>query len=191
MAEDFLPLVVCDTCVFIDVMTADGADRAIIDEAFLNDAKSGLLRVVVSEVTVTETNRLKSEEDDVLALVEGFLANVYMRRMPVTPAVSWRASTLIRHFKLDTCDALIVATALAHGAHRLYTRDEHSLCKKIRASQNVPCKLVALPKPSPRFPDEKQVIEEVKSLIIVPLSIIKTKAQPVKQVHLPQPVKRK
>lgn len=176
---DFQPIAVCDTCVFIDLMTGDDDDRAALDKVFFNDAKSGLLRVGVSEVTVAETARLKSKDDDVLSLVEGFLANAYMRRMPTTPAVSWRASVLIRFFKLETCDAIIVATALTHDARTFYTRDEDSLCKRIRSSQNAPRTLKNLPKPDARFPSENEVLDELDKLQIVPLSLVKPVPSPL------------
>jgi len=165
MASDHLPRIVCDTSVFIDILTANAEQLVIIDGAFLNDAKSGVAQMVVSEITVAETSKLVASSGPVADAVDGFLANTYIRRAPVTPAVSVRAASLVRLFQLDTCDALIVATALVHKATKLVTRD-HDINKKIRSKQHLPKEIKGLvATPSERM--DTIVLGELVNLEIV------------------------
>ncbi len=179
----FVESVVCDSCVFMCMVTGDKDQRALFDSQFMNDAKNGVLSIYISEVTVAECCKLTyagiedGKRIDVFSKVEAFLANEYMRRLPVTPDVSRYAATLIRLYSLETCDALIVGTALSHKSLKLFTRDTSSLCKKLRKSQIAPASLngarTSQPvKAGPMFADEKETIERLSVLDIVDLNLV-------------------
>lgn len=104
-------------------------------QPLMDDAQQGNCEIIISEVSVAEVARLEGAAD-VAETVEAFLANSFCRRFPVTASVSAKASGLIRAHSLDTCDAIILATALVHRAQRFYTHDG-TMRKRIRASQNL------------------------------------------------------
>jgi hypothetical protein len=87
--------------------------------------------------------------------LEEFLANDNCRRLPVTPPVAARAQMLIREYQLDTCDALILATALTHKATRFITRDNTSLCKRLRSRQRHPTDVKSILRAAPAATDSQ------------------------------------
>lgn len=138
-----LPIVFLDTCTLIGLLTGD-ADYVTCAGPYEADAKASNLTLAVSEITIAESCKLMSKhgvyQHD---KVQRFLANDYTRRFPATGSVSERAASLIRLFGLDTCDALIIATAMVQGARAIVTRDTNSMCKKVRGSQKSPSELKA------------------------------------------------
>lgn len=121
--------------VLVDLLSKTGRFYAPAKH-LVKDAELGQCEIVVSEVTVAEASKLDGAPN-VPDLVEGFLANKYIRRFPVTSSVSAEASRLIREYDLETCDALIMATAIIHEAKTLYCHDGKAR-KKIRSSQKLP-----------------------------------------------------
>ena len=165
------PLVVCDSCVFTDLVTFDPRYLPATSKIH-SDAKAGLIRLAISELTVAECCKLTSGKTgkDVVAIVEGYLANPFASRFPLTPPISARAAVLIRVFNLETCDAVIVATALMHKAKTFYTRDTDSICKRLRKSQKLPITLVGAPRPKPTCDDEEATFNELDAIEIIDLN---------------------
>lgn len=127
-----------DTNVLVDLLTGSGSLYAP-SKHLIADAEMGQHLIVVSEVSIAEAAKLDGASD-VPALVDAFMANKYILRCPVTPKVSEIASGIIRDHALETCDALIVATAILHRARTLYCHDGEAR-KRIRASQSLPADL--------------------------------------------------
>lgn len=166
------PLWVCDTCVLIDILTDDPLYRSAL-ASLKSKRANGEITMAVSEITVAECCKIyqKHQKDpiDVFNLVERYLAGPHIRRLPVTAAVSAKAAALIRLYRLGTCDAVIVATALAHNAEGIITRDSASLCKPLK-SRTPPA---ALPKHNDvvgTWPDETEVVDEIKALNVQVIS---------------------
>lgn len=98
----------------------------------------GKVKILVSEVTIAECNRLDfandpngTGKDD----IDAFFDNEFIKRMPLSSRESKLAAQIVRDYLLESCDAMIVATAAIH-ASILYTTDGCN--KKRRASQGHP-----------------------------------------------------
>lgn len=121
--------VAMDTCVILDAMLENEHWPEI--EPVFNDAKLGKVEIVVSEIIVAEAHKLKDANgdriDDDVSIIQDYFDHIYFLRRPAGRDESEKAAEIIRNYNLDTCDAIIAATALLHGASILYTRDG---CKK-------------------------------------------------------------
>jgi predicted nucleic acid-binding protein len=127
--------VAVDTCVLIDILIGkSNVARAM--ESVMKLAKMGACELIISEVTVAEVTKLAGD-CDVPSTIEEFLANRYCRRYPLSASVSAKASELIRKYELETCDAMIAATAIVHNSGKLFTHDG-DMRKSIRSSQKLP-----------------------------------------------------
>lgn len=124
-----------DSSIWIDAIVGDTLIARAVQPLF-DDAEKGQLQLLVSEVSVAEISRLDGGPD-VREMVDSFLANKYILRLPTTAAVSSKASSLIAEYALETCDAIIIATAMVHDAYVAYTHDG-KMRKKIRKRHSVP-----------------------------------------------------
>mgnify|MGYP002783782018 CR=1 FL=1 len=169
------PLWVCDSCTLIDILTGDKRYANALAPVKRARAEKHII-LGVSEITVAECCRLTLDSASKrcpTVVVEEYLADENSRRFPVTASVSARANALIRLFRLETCDAIIVATALLHKASKLITRDNSTICKRIRKNQNLPgsvseSKGTAKPIYDDSV-DESGVLEELQALEILQL----------------------
>jgi len=128
-------LVSLDTVVFINLLTGVGNDAKLLDP-LLKQGDMGALEIVVSEIVVAESCRIDGDIDPETT-IRDFLANPFIKRKPVTPVVSAKAAELIREYDFETCDAIIVATAILNNCETLYTRDNH-IRKSVRSTRQIP-----------------------------------------------------
>lgn len=124
--------VAMDTCVILDAMLKNKNWSEV--EPIFQDAKLGKVEIVVSEITVAEAHKLIDENgnhipDDV-SIIQEFFDHRYFLRRPVGRVEAEEAAKIIRQYELDTCDAVIAATAVEHDAATLYTRDGYKKKKK-------------------------------------------------------------
>lgn len=105
------------------------------------DAKAGLVEIVVSEISVAECCKLRGLSPDArptldaaAKLVRDFFSNPYILRRPADRRESALAADYIRDHGLETCDAIIAATAVLHHAHVLYSRDGMKKRRKSKPS---------------------------------------------------------
>tara|TARA_R110002095_G_scaffold34946_2_gene33089 strand:+ start:490 stop:1101 length:612 start_codon:yes stop_codon:yes gene_type:complete len=123
-----VPIYALDTCIVIDAIQEHRKWGPEI-EPVLSDAQAGLVRILVSEITVAEACKLTkgdlSEEEraNQVRAIDEFFRNSYILRRAVTSRESNLAAKLIREHNIDTCDSIIAATSLLHGATCLYTHD--------------------------------------------------------------------
>jgi len=109
-------------------------------EPIYDDAAAGRLEIIVSEISVAECCRLKSllASGVPLSVAMGKLRkcfnNAFIIRAPVTQIESEMAAEICRDHNLETCDAIIVATACVHKCEALYTRDGTKKRKPNRVS---------------------------------------------------------
>ncbi|HWE95692.1 MAG TPA: type II toxin-antitoxin system VapC family toxin [Tepidisphaeraceae bacterium] len=98
-------------------------------------ALEGRISILVSEISIAEVCKLNDEEKSGMSRVDAvkkinlFFQNSFIDRRPADRREAILAAELIRSLNLDTCDALIVATASIHGAIAMYTRDGLKLRK--------------------------------------------------------------
>jgi hypothetical protein len=84
---------------------------------------------LVSEISIVEVCKLSDAEKiglsraDAIRKISLFFDNLFIERRPVDRREAGFAAQLIRDLNMDTCDAVIAATASIHGAIALYTRD--------------------------------------------------------------------
>ena len=127
MTED-VPIYALDTCIVIDAIQNHEKWGPEIDPV-LSDAQAGLVRILVSEITVAEASKLTKDKLSEVELekqvraIDEFFRNSYVIRRSVTSRESKLAAGLVRGHNIRTCDAIIAATALLHGAVCLYTHD--------------------------------------------------------------------
>lgn len=127
-----------DTSVLIDLLTADGEDYEVL-VPLIEEAEMGAHVICVSEVTIAEVSKLGCSDETTTAqeLIAEFFANEYTRRFPVTANISEYAATLVEDYNLETCDAIIVATAALRRGEALYTGDRTKR-KRLRRSKSPP-----------------------------------------------------
>jgi predicted nucleic acid-binding protein len=138
-----------DTTVIIDALEGEALEARADGNApsapwwpeikpIYNNAEQGNLEIVVSEVSVAEACKITSVQaegvsiEDAESMVQEFFDNEFIIRVPADCLESELAARFIRDHKLETCDAIIAATALIHEADTLYSRDGK---KKRRAKQ--------------------------------------------------------
>lgn len=144
------PLIAWDTMVLINAVEGDAIpppdpakSRWADIEPMYRDAERGKVGILISEISIAEACKVRCVRDGAVTtdeaerMVREFLDNRYVERRPADRRESMLAAELVRTHHLETCDALIVATALIHDAKALYTRDG----KKRRQSQPSPLKL--------------------------------------------------
>ena len=168
------PLVFCDSCLMIDIINPNSAFAHLVLPIMELRAQKKIT-IGLSEITMAECCKLvsiKGESIDTYSLLEAYFSGDCYRRFPVTAPVSAYAAVLIRRYDLDCCDAVILATALVHRAKQFYTRDEKSLCKKLRKRTH-PAKVKDKARADTRphtFKDEQEVYERLGTIDIVELS---------------------
>lgn len=144
-----MPIVI-DSVVFIDAVIGEGPFYLAV-APLIREAEAGNLLWIVSEVTVTEAcwlSREGAQKVSALEDVERYLANEWIRRVPVTPPISMAAAKVVRACNLETCDAIIAATAImTEGVKTLYTRDMESMCKRLRRPVPSPSRPHRSPRP--------------------------------------------
>jgi predicted nucleic acid-binding protein len=92
-------------------------------------ALDGRVSILVSEISIAEVCKLSDLEKMGMTRPEAvkkiglFFQNMFIERRPADRREAALAAELIRDLNLDTCDALIAATASIHGAIAMYTRD--------------------------------------------------------------------
>lgn len=122
------PKVAWDSNVLIDAIQKDAKWWPEIRPMY-RDAIEGKIVILVSEISVAEVCRLNDPTNsgmspqDAIKKIQQFFQNMFIERRPADRRESVFAAELIRDFNLETCDALIAATASIHGASVLYTRD--------------------------------------------------------------------
>lgn len=98
---------------------------------FLDEAESGQLEIVVSEVTVAEVKHLRTLEssrsdDEIADLIRDWFDNPYIIRRNVHPGISEAAAQIGRVHKLKrAADAIVIATAAYEGVDTVHTFDGH------------------------------------------------------------------
>jgi predicted nucleic acid-binding protein len=116
-----------DSNVLIDAIQKDvkwwPEIRAVYKDALLSEIK-----IVVSEISIAEVCKLNGmatsgiPAQEIIKKISLFFQNPFIERRPVDRRESIFAAELIREFNLETCDAVIAATASLHSSI-LYTRD--------------------------------------------------------------------
>lgn len=125
MAENEAPVLAWDSCVVIDAVQACPKWWPEIEPMY-KDAEAGKVHLLVSEVTVAEVckgHAGTTPPAELLDQIDAFFRNTFIKRRPVDDRVSTLAGALIRNHGVNTCDALILATACIHKATAFYTRD--------------------------------------------------------------------
>lgn len=169
------PLVLCDSCLMIDMVNPASAFAHLV-QPIKDKRAQGQITLGLSEITMAECCKLVSTKGlliDTYSLIEAYFSGDHYRRFPVTPPVSAYAAVLIRRYDLDCCDAVVLATALVHGAKAFYTRDKESLCKKLRKSRTHPANAKDKAKADQRphiNKDEQQVYEKLAKIEVIELS---------------------
>jgi predicted nucleic acid-binding protein len=144
------PLIAWDTMVLINAIEGEGAPLGPKGENYwadiepmYTDAENGKVRILVSEIVIAEASTVRAVRDGKVTtdeaerMIREFLNNRFIMRRPADRRESILAADLVRKHRLETCDALIVATALIHDAAVLVSRDG----KRRRNSQPSPLKL--------------------------------------------------
>lgn len=122
------PRVAWDSNILIDAIQKDPKWWPEIRPVY-RSALEGKVDIVVSEISVAEVCKLNAataagmSPDDVIKKIRLFFQNMFIQRRPADRRESALAAELIRDLNLDTCDAIIAATASIHQATVLYTRD--------------------------------------------------------------------
>jgi predicted nucleic acid-binding protein len=136
------PRIALDSCVLIDLLDPKSALHPDVLPVY-QDALLGKLEILVSEISVAEVCKISTmissgrmTPEEATKFVGDFFDNKFVLRRPVDRRESLLAADTIRNHNLETCDAIIVATAVIHNARILYTRDG----KKRRKSQSSPLK---------------------------------------------------
>lgn len=91
-----------------------------------DDAVAGKIRLLISEVTITEVCKgvsQKKPKNEVIQKIVEFFENDFIERCPVDDRVSMLAGSIIRDHGTGTCDAMILASAIVFVASQFYTRD--------------------------------------------------------------------
>lgn len=124
--------VAMDTCVILDAILKNQHWPEV--EPIFDDARLGKVEIVVSEITVAEAHKLLDANGNRIAddvtIIQEFFDNPYFLRRPVGRVEAEQAAKIIRKHELDTCDAVIAATAVEHDATTLYTRDGYKKKRK-------------------------------------------------------------
>jgi predicted nucleic acid-binding protein len=122
-------VVLWDSCVIIDCLQQDEARYPDIFP-MVQQAQTGALTIVVSEISIAEVARLDKLAErgaslsEQKSVIEDWFDLPYVVAQVVDRSVSMIASRLKRnHAKLKTCDAVVLATALRHGVPIVYTYD--------------------------------------------------------------------
>lgn len=120
-----------DTCIVLDALQKVPGPRYEAVKEQITDAERGMLRIVISAVTLAEAYYVKDidrEEGD--RRLESFFDNEYVDVYNVDDAVAVAARKIMRDHQdppgtpeLSLPDAVILATACRAGASILFTRD--------------------------------------------------------------------
>ena len=131
-----------DSCVIIDLLDSQSSRHTDVLPMY-QDAMLGKIDIIVSEISVAEVCKLVNLVSSgriaiasPVSLIKQFFDHKFILRRPVDRKESSMAADITRSHNLETCDAIIVATAAIHHACVLYTRDG----KKRRNNQPSPLK---------------------------------------------------
>ena len=133
------PRIAWDSTTIIDAIQQDQTWWPQIRPIYA-DALHGKVLILVSEISVAEACKLSGPTTSGLSVteavkqIERFFSNLFILAKAVTRQESRLASEFIREHRLETCDAIIAATAVVHGASTLYTRDGTKKRKKNKPS---------------------------------------------------------
>ena len=124
-----------DSCVFLDWMKQDKADRVALIKPLVDSAMAGELLIVTStwtlvEIIRTEGGAVRTPEEE--KKIVDFLKNDYIEVRAVTRAVAEMARTLLRAsanlpLSLPKDDAIHIATVLSSPVRELHTFDANHL----------------------------------------------------------------
>jgi predicted nucleic acid-binding protein len=109
-----------------------------------DEAVAGRLKILVSEISITECLRLEVQgakpltPEESAQLISGFFHHPFLIRRGVTGRESEFAGRLVRKHDIGACDALIAATAALAGAETLFTTDGCSKRRKAGKLLSVP-----------------------------------------------------
>jgi predicted nucleic acid-binding protein len=122
-----------DSCLFIELIQKKNQERFEACDFLRKSAMDGLLVIVTSTISITETNKRSDSEpltDDESKSVLAFFQNPYIEMRAVDREVAEFSHELTRKHNLGNMDAIHVATALLNKASVLYTYDGFSDKKK-------------------------------------------------------------
>ena len=141
-----------DSCVLIDALQKDPKWFPELRPMY-RAALAGRLSILVSEVCVAEVCKLNAISQVGLPIdiakrkIELFYQQAFVIRRPADRREASMAAALIRDHGLDTCDAIIVATASIHRAAALFTRDGMKVRLHRTAPLSCDCKIGEPPLP--------------------------------------------
>lgn len=95
-----------DSSFLIDYLTGNPSARKFVEEATANDHQ-----LAASQITRIEILSWPLLDEDIEALIKGFLSNIKIH--PITDAVEINTIALRKEKKLKLPDAIIAATALS------------------------------------------------------------------------------
>lgn len=136
------PRLAWDSMVLIDAIEGPPSPRWDEIRPMYEDAKNGKVKILISEISIAEACKIRALRDGTVTtdeaekMIRGFLNHTYIVRRPADRPECEMAADLIRKHSLETCDAIIISTAVIHRALVLYTRDG----KRRRQSQPSPLK---------------------------------------------------
>ena len=123
-----------DTCVVIEAIQGknpEHPDRWGKIEPYLTDARGGKCQIIVSEIVIAETKKLKdskSSEPEQIEMISRWFMNPFIVRRAVHQGISELAAQIGRQYSIKrAADAIIVATTLRDELSELHTFDEKLL----------------------------------------------------------------
>lgn len=126
--DNKIAAVLWDTTVIIDAIQKSKTRYHLI-EPFIDQAESGNLKIVVSEMAVAEARYLKELNEKNVSLkkqadmILEWLDNDYILRRPVHPGISELASNIGRLHNVKPPDAIIASTAIFYKVPYIHTFD--------------------------------------------------------------------
>lgn len=132
-----------DTCIILDAIQKSGEWDSIAP--MVNLAQEGDLKIVVSAMCVAELHYLRNMAADGMTqpeqndLIARWLDSEYLVKRAVDLGVAETAAEICRTVKgaLRPPDAIIVATALMHGASALITHDDQQGESLLKQDQKI------------------------------------------------------
>ncbi|MFT3879959.1 MAG: type II toxin-antitoxin system VapC family toxin [Gemmatales bacterium] len=149
-------IVYWDSCVFIDLLSQQKADRFAACKHIQERAEKGEVTIVTSAITITEVMKLGSAPatDKENKQILDYFENPYIIIRQVDRATAMEAREVIRKHGLRTVDAIHVATALRAGVPVVQTYDgikgrRKGLLKYNLKIGNPPIRIETPPAPPP------------------------------------------
>jgi len=118
-----------DSCIVIHALSNKKEPHAQYwrhIEPMQKDAEDGKIEILISELVIAEVNvgqSPKLTDSQLRDAVEDYFFNDFIKRRDVDDRVSTLAGRYVREHQMGTCDAIVVANAVVHGAEVLYTTD--------------------------------------------------------------------